>query len=299
MSTITENLLAETAFELHKRASTELGEDVLSILKKAYENESNTLARVNLKTMLDTARIARDEQRAICQDTGLPIFFATIGEFAGVQGNIQKAINKGVLRATKEVPLRENVVNPITNENPGTNVGWGLPYIYFDYKPNTDYLELMAIPMGGGTALATQIVGLPTIGPRLEAIKKSVLDAVVAARSRCPPFVIGICVGGYFDIAVKEAVKAIYRSPLGSHNQDSDVAKIESDLFNAVNGLKIGPMGMGGDTTALALHLEIRGSHTARPAVAIAFNCWVLRRARARIYANGTVKYLPFREGDR
>jgi fumarate hydratase subunit alpha len=298
MSAITEDILSEISFELHKKASVELGKDVLSMLRNAYKRESNELARVNLKTMIETARIAKEEGRAICQDTGLPIFFVTIGEFAGVRGNIQNAIDKGVLRATKEVPLRENVVNPITNENPGTNVGWGIPYIHYDYKPDIDYIDLMAIPMGGGSALATQIVGLPTIGPRLETIKKSVLDAVIAARSRCPPFVIGLCVGGYFDIAVKEAVKAIYRFPLGSWNPDPEIAKIECDLLKAINELKVGPMGLGGDTTALALHMEVRGSHTARPAVAIAFNCWVLRRARVRIYANGTVEHFTFHEGD-
>jgi len=289
---ISEDLIAEVAYELLSRASVEVSEDLTSLLEKAYNRERHELAKVNLKTMLEALKIAKEERRPICQDTGIPYFYVTIGGFARIKGDIKNALEKATAKATKTVPLRENVVNPLTNENPGTNVGWGIPYTYFDYEPEADYLELMAVPRGGGSALVTQLIQLPTIGPRLQLIKKGILNSVVAARERCPPFIIGVCVGGYFDIAVKEAERALFRNPLGAPNPNSNVAKIERELLEAVNKLGIGPMGLGGDTTALALHMEIRGSHTARPAVAVAFSCWVLRRATARIYLNGKVEYL-------
>lgn len=290
-------MITETASTLLSKATVELSDDYMDILQRAYDNESNELAKVFLKTMINAALVAKEESRPLCQDTGIPIFFVTLGELVEIRGDVRAALERATGRATKETPLRENIVQPLTLENPGTNVGWGIPHIHYDYKPGANYLEITAIPKGGASSFATSLNRIFSGGKRLSSIKRAVIDAVMGAIYACPPLVIGVCVGGYPDIAVCEATKALFRTPTGAPNPDPEVAKLERELFEIVNRLGIGPGGLGGDTTALALHLEIRGSHTAFSSIAVAFNCWPLRRSTARIYSDGTVDYLTHPEG--
>lgn len=292
MVAIGDEVIADTASKLLKKAAVELPEDFMNLLRKAYENETNERAKVILETMIDAAVVAKEEGRPLCQDTGIPIYFVTLGEFIEVRGDIRAALDKATENATKETPLRENVVQPVTLKNPGTNVGWGIPYIYYDYKPGANYMEITAVPRGGGTSFATSLNRVFLTGTHLKNIKRIIIDAMMGARYACPPLIIGVCIGGYPDIAVCEATKAVFRNPTGAPNPDPEVAKLERELFGIVNRLGIGPAGLGGDTTALALHVEIRGSHTAFSSIAVAFNCWPLRRATARIYADGTIKHL-------
>ncbi|MFB0564032.1 MAG: fumarate hydratase [Candidatus Lokiarchaeia archaeon] len=298
MVVIGEEMIVDTASKLLRKAAVELSEDFMNLLRKAYENETNDRAKIILETMIRAAVVAKEEGRPLCQDTGIPIYFLTLGEFMDLRGDIRAALDKATEKATKETPLRENVVQPLTLENPGTNVGWGIPYIYYDYKAGVNYFEITAIPRGGGTSFATSLSRVFSSGSHIKSIKRAIIDAVVGASYACPPLIIGACIGGYPDIAVCEATKAVFRTPTGAPNPDPEVAKLERELFEAVNRLGIGPAGLGGDTTALALHVEIRGSHTAFSSVAVAFNCWPLRRATARIHADGRIEYLTHaREG--
>jgi tartrate/fumarate subfamily iron-sulfur-dependent hydro-lyase alpha chain len=292
MVTVGEEVIADTASRLLKRASVELSEDFMNLLRKAYANETNERAKFFLGTMINAAIVAKEESRPLCQDTGIPIFFVTLGELVKLRGDISKALATATERATKETPLRENIVQPLTLDNPGTNVGWGIPYIYYDYKPGADYLEITAIPRGGASSFATSLNRIIHGGELLNSVKRIIIDAVMGAIYACPPWVIGVCVGGTPDIAVCEATKALFRTPTGAPNPDLEVTKLERELFEIVNRLGVGPGGLGGDTTALALHLEIRGTHTAFSSIAVAFNCWPLRRSTARIYSNGTVDYI-------
>lgn len=292
MAEVGEDLVEETAFELLRRAAVELPGDCLELLERAHRSETNGRARVILETMIEAARVAREESRPICQDTGIPIFFVTIGDVK--VGDLRGALVRATERATKTTPLRENIIHPLTLENPGTNVGWRVPYTLYDHKPGAEYVEITAIPRGGGSSFATALSRVFSGTSHLTSIKRAVIDAVASAGYACPPLVVGVCIGGYPDMAMCEAVKAVFRTPAGAPNPDPEIAKLERELFEAANRLGIGPSGLGGDTTCLALHIEVCGSHTAFSSVAVAFSCWALRRATARIHKDGTVEYLTY-----
>jgi fumarate hydratase subunit alpha len=284
-------LLEEVSCNLLRLASIEMVPSWVKLIDKACERERNTGARTRLKIMLESINIAKEERRPLCQDTGVPFYFVTLGGKSRVNADIAGALARGTKRATKETPLRENVVHPLTSENPGTNVGWGIPYLFYDYRPNVNYIELTAVPRGGGADLPQTTVRIPSTGPRLEHIKKGILQVAMESRWACPPHVYGICVGGGVGIANHVALKTVFRLPTGTSNPDPVAGKLEREMLEAINDLGIGPMALGGDTTALAVQLEIVGAHTAVPALVVAPSCWTSGRfATARIHNDRSVE---------
>ena len=294
---ITKKLIKDVTINILKRAETALPEDVKQALNRAYEQETNEIARVQLKAMLDNVKLAEELQRPLCQDTGLPLFFVTLGS-GNINVNlndIESGIREGVREATEIIPLRPNVVNPITREGGETNTGNKIPYI--DYKIadiDFDGLEITAFPKGGGSE---NVSAFTMLSPKPEdeavkEIKKFVLDAVLnAAGKPCPPTIIGVGIGGSADMAMSLAKTALLR-PIGVRNGDGRVARIESELLEAVNSTGIGPMGLGGKTTALDVHIETADTHITSLPVAINFQCWAARKASAKIYSSGKVEYL-------
>jgi len=294
---ITKKLVKSVTINILKRAETTLPEDVKQALSRAYEQETNEIARVQLKAMLDNVKLAEELQRPLCQDTGLPLFYVTLGSGSvNVNPNdIERGIREGVKEATKTIPLRPNVVNPITREGGETNTGDGIPHINYKIADfNVNGLELLVFPKGGGSE---NVGAFAMFTPKpeeetVEEIKKFVLDAVLnAAGKPCPPTIIGVGIGGSADMAMSLAKTALLR-PIGVRNEDGRVAKIENELLEAVNSTGIGPMGLGGKTTALDVHIETADTHITSLPVAINFQCWVARKASARIYSSGEVEYL-------
>ena len=295
---ITKKLIKDVTINILKRAETTLPEDVKQALSRAYEQETNEIARVQLKAMLDNVKLAEELQRPLCQDTGLPLFFVTLGS-GNINVNlndIESGIREGVREATEIIPLRPNVVNPITREGGETNTGDGIPHINYKIADfNVNGLELLVFPKGGGSE---NVGAFAMLTPKpeeetVEEIKKFVLDAVLnAAGKPCPPTIIGVGIGGSADMAMTLAKTALLR-PIGVRNEDGRVARIETELLEAVNGTGIGPMGLGGETTALDVHIETADTHITSLPVAINFQCWVARKASARIYySSGKVEYL-------
>jgi fumarate hydratase subunit alpha len=287
---ITEAMVCDLAYRLLKKAVVVLPPQFVGLLQEAYARERNELARINFRTMLDAVRVAEEEGRPICQDTGLLFYHVTMGGKVWIEGDLNRALIQAAEKATEDVPLRPNAVHPISRKNLATNSGWGIPYVYYDVAPELDYLEISAIPKGGGGAAQTTFVNIPPIGPKVKPMIKGVLEAIMNAKSACPPLIVGVCVGGSKDLAVKAATLAVFRQPTGSFNPDPEARALEMDLLEAANRLNIGPMALGGDTSVLALHLEIRGCHTAAAPCTVAFNCWPLRIATARIYPDGRIE---------
>jgi fumarate hydratase subunit alpha len=190
--------------------------------------------------------------------------------------------------------LRPQVTHPLTFENPGTNTGWGIPPIYYNRLEGEHYIDILAVPRGGGAESKWQCVALYHAAPREKAIMKVVLDTVsMAGGECCPPTIIGVGLGGFGrEYSELLARRALFRSPLNSRNPDPLVADLEDKLFTAVNRMEIGPLGIGGDTSCLGLHIELAGSHTASCSVAVALSCWAARYSRARIHADGSVEFL-------
>ena len=287
---ITEATVRDLAFQLLKTAAVVLPPQFVSLLKRAYEQEKNELARLNLRTMLDACRVAEEEGRPLCQDTGLVFYHVVLGGRAMIEGDLNRALLHATEKATEEVPLRPNAVHPISRKNLGTNSGWGIPYVYYDLAPEADFLQVTAVPRGGGGAAQTNFISIPPIGLKVKPMIKGILEAIINAKSACPPLIVGVCVGGSKDLAAKTANMALFRYPTGSPNPDPKAQALEAELMEAANRLNIGPVALGGDTSVLAVHLEIRGCHTAAAPCAIAFSCWPLRFATARIYPDGRVE---------
>lgn len=295
---ITEQLIEATVFELMKKASIELPSDVQRALQEGYQREDTLTARGQLEAILKNVQIAHEKQIGLCQDTGVPLIYADLGLGCKVEGDPEKAMSKAVARATREVPLRQNVINPLTKENSGTNTGWGIPYVHWEVVPEADYLELTAVPKGFGSEMRAAQSWILTSEDVGRAAVKAVLDVVEDAMGEpCPPVIIGVGIGGFADTSMTLAKKALFRTPIGAKNPDPVVASLETELFEAVNGMGLGPMGFGGKTYALGVHVEVNGSHTAVVPVSVIFQCWACRYSKARIYSDGRVEYITHPEG--
>jgi fumarate hydratase subunit alpha len=284
-------IVEETAKELYIRALKKLPPDVKDALKKAFERETNETAREIFNTILENIRVAEEESLLVCQDTGLPIYFVTVGSKFPVDGaKIARALEKGSKRATLEHPFRGSSTHPLTRVNPQTSVGPGLPVIHWEFDEEADYLDILMVPKGSGSEnMSAMKMFIPADGMR--AVMKFVLDTVIESGPQpCPPGIIGVGIGGTSDLVSKLAKKAIAR-PVGSKNADPQLAQMEEELLDAINDTGIGPMGLGGDTTALAVHIESAYTHITQNPVAVNSQCWPARRARARLFADGKVEY--------
>lgn len=295
---ISDLTIEKVVFELMKQASIEIPCDVKRALQEGYEQEDAPTARGQIEAIMKNIKIAHEKQIGLCQDTGVPIIYANLGLDCHVAGDPQTAMSRGVARATKEVPLRQNVINPLTKENSGTNTGWGIPFVHWDVVPDANYIDLMAVPKGFGSEMRAAQSWVLTSEDVGRAAVKTVLDVVEDAMGEpCPPIIIGVGIGGFADSSMVMAKKALFRSPIGSKNPDPVVAALEAEIYEAVNAMGLGPMGFGGKTYALGVHIELNGSHTAVVPVSVIFQCWACRYAKARIYNDGRIEYITHPEG--
>lgn len=285
-----EEVLENVAFNLLKLAVIYLPEDVKHALQKAYIEETSETGKTQLRAILDNIDFAEKYQAPMCQDTGTIIFYIKAGSGFKELEKIEGALKKATRRATVEVPIRPNAVNPFTQKNSGDNTGRLIPYVNWEIVSGRD-LEITVLPKGGGSENMC-VMGMLVPGEGIKGVKKFVVDAVLKAGAKpCPPNILGIGIGGGSDIAMKIAKKALLR-PLNMSNPDQEIAKLEDELLEAVNMTGIGPMGLGGRTTILGVNIDYAYRHPASYPAAVAFNCWAARRASARISPDGKVEYL-------
>ena len=286
----TAKIVENVAFNILKQAVIYLPEDVKQALKKAYAEETSETGKTQLKAILDNIELAEKYQAPVCQDTGTIIFYVKAGAKAKDLDKIEEALINATRRATKEVPLRPNSVDPFTQKNSGDNTGRYIPFLHWEIVPG-DSLELTVMTKGGGSENVC-VTGMLVPGEGIKGLKKFVVDAVISAGAKpCPPNILGVAIGGGADIAMKLAKKTLLK-PLNEPNQDPEIAKLEKEIFEAANMTGIGPMGLGGKTTVLGVHVDYAFRHPASFPAAVAFNCWAARRASARINADGAVEYL-------
>lgn len=286
----TGKLFENVAFNLLKLAVIYLPDDVKQALKKAHEEETSETGKTQLKTILDNIELAEKYQAPVCQDTGTLIFYVKAGAKAKDLDKVEEALINATIKATKEIPLRPNAVDPFTQKNSGDNTGRYIPYVNWEIVPG-DKVELTVMTKGGGSENVC-IGGMIVPGEGINGLKKFVVDAVIKAGAQpCPPNILGIAIGGGADISMRLAKKTLLK-PLDEPNPDPAIAKLEKEILEAVNMTGIGPMGLGGKTTILGVHIDYAFRHPASFPAAVAFNCWAARRASARINADGTVEYL-------
>ena len=254
-------------------AAYSLSEDVLAAFDRAIEIETSPAGRETLDLLKENARIAREDHIPICQDTGVAVFFVEIGQDLRIKnGFIEDAINEGVRKGYSEGYLRKSVVDPLTRKNTGDNTP---AIIYTELVPG-DKLKISFTPKGAGSENMSMIRMLkPTEG--VEGIKQFVLESVrKAGANPCPPVVIGVGIGGDFEKAALLAKKGLLR-PVGNPNPKLDLASLEEELLKMVNKTGIGPEGLGGKVTALAVHIESYPCHIASLPVAVNINCHAAR----------------------
>jgi fumarate hydratase subunit alpha len=271
----------EAARELYIRALRILPPDVKQGLARLARSETDATARQVLGTMITNIRVAEDTDNLLCQDTGIPIYKVTIGRGLQVEGaDLQRAIRRGCERATREHPLRSSVVHPITRKNEHTSCGEGVPPVHFEFSDEPDRLVIEMVPKGSGSENNSWLrMAVPAEG--LDAVKTFVIDCVLDAGGKtCPPTIVGVGVGGTSDLCVALAKRAATR-PLGSACPDPEGAALEKSLSEAVNMLGVGPQGLGGDSTAFAVHVEIAATHITMNPVAVNMQCHSARRASA------------------
>ncbi|MBI4278103.1 MAG: fumarate hydratase [Armatimonadetes bacterium] len=277
----------ETAKALYIRALKDVPPDVRAALDKAYAEERHQVARQILGIVMRTVEIADERRTLVCQDTGTPIYWVSLGTRLHVDGaRLADALRRGTERATREHPLRSSVCHPITRENPQTNTGFRIPVIHWEFLPDADHVELLCIPKGSGSENMTFLKML-TPADGVAGIKRFILECVVEAGANpCPPCIVGVGIGGSADACMVLAKKAAVR-PIGTRNPDPHLAAMEEELLPAINALGIGPQGIGGDSTALAVHIEHAYTHITQNPVAVNMQCWRGLRAHARVYADG------------
>ena len=290
---ISASLFQKVVLELLTTAAIDLPSDVINNLQEKAVLEDSPLAKKQFESILENCRIASEKRVGVCQDNGLVLLFADVGQACQMEGDFQEAANMAVQDGTKSIPLRENVIHPLTKKNTGTNVGPHLPYIHWRMVPESDYIEVTVAPKGYGAEMRVSQSWVLSSEDVNECVRRLALDAVADAMGEpCPPVIMGIAVGGHFESNMVLAKRALFREPLGKPSDDPHAAKLEKEILEAVNNLKLGPMGFGGNTYALAVHIEVSGAHTAEIPITVAFQCWAHRYSKARIYNNGNVEYL-------
>ena len=277
----------EVAKELYVRALKLLPPDIKQGFDALARSETDATAKRLLGTMIRNITVAEDTDNLLCQDTGIPIYNVWIGRGVEVDGMaLKEAIRRGCERATREHPLRSSVVHPVTRKNEHTSCGRGVPVIYVDYTDRAGTLEIEMVPKGSGSENNSWLkMAIPADG--VDAIKTFVIDCVLEAGGKtCPPTIIGVGVGGTADLCVHLAKIAATR-PLGSICEDPEGAELEESLGAAVNELGVGPQGLGGDSTAFAVHVETAATHITMNPVAVNMQCHSARRARATFHTAG------------
>lgn len=273
--------ITKTVASLFYEANYHLTEDVLAAIKKAAVTEESPVAREVLAQIIENAHIAAGEQTPLCQDCGAAVVFIEIGQDVHITGgDINKAINEGVRQAYAEGFLRKSMVNQPFSARANTKDNTPA-VIYTDIVPG-DKIKITVAPKGGGAENMSRL-GMLTPAAGRAGILDLVVKAVDEAGSNpCPPVIVGVGIGGTAERTLLLAKKALLRK-VGEHNPDPELADLEKELLERINGLGIGPMGYGGRTTALAVNVEVFPAHLASLPVAVNFNCHSSRHKEAVI----------------
>ncbi|MEM0197289.1 MAG: fumarate hydratase [Sulfolobales archaeon] len=270
--------------------STRLPDDVLKALRKAYEAEVGGYARLVYQAIFKNLEIAIAKSVPLCQDTGVLEFFIELGRSFPFSIELLKAIGEAVAEATEEGFLRPNVVDPATERNTGNNLGPRIPWIETTLVSG-DHADVYLYMAGGGSSRPGSARVLdPAQG--LEGLLEYVVNTVVEyGIHACPPLVVGVGIGPTAEVAASLSKRALLR-PVGLRSPIPRMAELEEKLERVLDELGIGPQGLGGKKTVLAVHVEYAGRHPATLAVGVSTSCWALRRGHLRIFPDLTYRVL-------
>ncbi len=273
MKTIRPDQISDAVAKLCMDANYNLGVDVLKALKDFKEKEESPVAKELLDQCIVNAKIAHDEKVPMCQDTGFAVFFVEMGDQVIIEGNLMSAITDGVRRGYQDGYLRKSIVeDPLRRKNTGDNTP---PIVWIETVPGYN-LKITIAPKGGGSENMSEVKMLkPAEGDK--GVKDFVVDRVKRSGSNpCPPVIVGVGIGGTYDKCAQLSKKALLRE-IGSKHADPFYAAMEEELLQRVNDLGIGPQGLGGRTTALAVFIEAHPCHIASLPAAVNIQCHAAR----------------------
>jgi fumarate hydratase subunit alpha len=274
MRTISVKELIDPVARMCEEASYDVSQDIEEAFRKSLDIEESEAGKEVLQQLLENARIAREESIPICQDTGFAVFFIELGQDIHlVDGSLRDAINEGVRKGYGEGYLRKSILgDPIQRKNTGDNTP---AVLHINIVPGEKLKIIFSAKGGGSENMSTVQMLKPSDG--IEGVKRLVLDRVSqAGPNPCPPIVVGVGIGGTFEIAALIAKKALLRH-IGSRHPDPFYAALENELLEKVNKLGIGPQGFGGRVTALDVHVEVHPCHIASLPCAVNINCHASR----------------------
>lgn len=271
--------VSDAVAEILRISETTLPADTLTAIRRAAGKESDPIAKAQFDAILKNIEIAERKGVPICQDTGIFIFFIEIGRGLCLDFDLEGAVRNGCEKATNEIPLRPNVVDPLTRRNTQNNLGDGLPELNYSFVPGNT-LKITVAPKGAGSENMSALkMFTPTEIPK---IKEFIVQTVLNAGGKpCPPIILGIGIGGSFNQCAKSAKEALLEELRNPDDPNSGYDDYEKEILNAVNELGIGCMGLGGSTTALSVRIKKTSCHTASLPVAVNIQCWVNRHATA------------------
>lgn len=269
MRIIESEIIVEAVKKLCIEGNTILGEDVINAFEESLENEKSDTGKNILKILIENSKIAKDNKIPLCQDTGMAVFFVEVGQDVMISGDtLTESINKGVSKGYIDGYLRKSVVSPITRINTQDNT----PAIIHYEMIKGDKIKIQYAPKGFGSENMSKLKMLkPSDG--IEGIKEFIIEVVKeAGPNPCPPIVVGVGIGGTVDKCTQIAKKALFRN-IGEHSKDDFISDLEKEMLKKINALGIGPQGIGGNTTSLAVNIETFPTHIAGLPVCVNINC--------------------------
>jgi fumarate hydratase, class I len=275
--------LRDGIVELYKKVATSLPHDIREAMEAGLAVEkAGTTAYSTLAVQVENMKLASETARPVCQDTGVPTFWMKVP--VGLShGEIKNTVMEATRLATEQIPLRPNAVDVITDKNSGDNTGTGFPVIYLE-ETNESTLTIDLMLKGAGCENAGQIYKLP-VGELnaqrdFDGVRKCVIDTVLKVQGRgCPPYILGVGIGATKDQVTKLAKEQLMRR-LNEFNKIAELAALEKLILEDLNELGIGPMGLGGRTTALGVKIGVNHRHPASYFVDVSVSCWATRRGR-------------------
>lgn len=271
--------IEDTIYALFMSACCEIGEDVLSLLEKNLQTEESPFGREVLRQLIENDRLAAQRKMPICQDTGMAVIFMDVGQDVHLTGgDVNEAIENGVRRAYRDGCFRASVLSPLTRINTKDNT----PAIVHTRIVPGERVTLTAAPKGFGSENMSRLWML-TPSQGVEGVKNAIVETVrLAGGNPCPPVVVGVGIGGTAERAMLMAKHSLTRE-CGVPSDDPMLADMERELLERINNLGIGPQGLGGRTTALAVHIEQMPTHIAGLPVAVNMQCHAARHKTAVI----------------
>ena len=286
--------VSEAAYRIMFKAGIEIPDDYKARVQDLAHNETGELSCFVLRTMLDNWEVAKQDQRPMCADTGVPRFYIKIGNESTVEGGfvaVEEAVRDATARATHDIPLRPNRVHPLSRHDNNNNVGVNAPEIEYSFEPSADWLDITTVHKGG---LFGSDYRMLFPGDGIDGIKRFFLDTMIAFGKRglaCQPAIVGIGLGGSKDTCMALGKQAACLRIIDDRNPDPKIAALELELIELGNSIGMGAMGFSGTAMVADCHIEAGYTHTGGMPVAMHCFCLSSRRASARLFADGHIEY--------